>query len=157
MPLGQRIAHVTPERRRRNRDLRGKLAVGARNDPEGGSGEDLCPSLPRGRGYLAKDGGETPQAVLPTLEGLRRRLRLAATSRAQVSIPELAVLKLREGERSPSEKLAGILAPDMNAAERRSAIGGPCLSPWPDPPPTIQTLGCSGCGAAMRCVSTVIS
>ena len=29
MPLGQRIAHMAPERRRRIRDLRGELAVGA--------------------------------------------------------------------------------------------------------------------------------
>jgi hypothetical protein len=30
MPLGQRIAHVPPERRRRIRDLRGELHVGLR-------------------------------------------------------------------------------------------------------------------------------
>jgi hypothetical protein len=31
MPLGQRIAHVPPKRRRRVLDLRGELLVGAAN------------------------------------------------------------------------------------------------------------------------------
>jgi hypothetical protein len=31
MPLGQRIAHMASEERRRIRDLRGKLAVGTRD------------------------------------------------------------------------------------------------------------------------------
>src|SRR5215204_699798 len=30
-------------------------------------------------------------------------------------------------------KSAGIVVPETNAVATRSAIGGPCLSPWPDP------------------------
>ena len=40
MPLGQRLAHMPPERRRCISDLRGELLIRAgRRSPEGGSGE----------------------------------------------------------------------------------------------------------------------
>ena len=43
------------------------------------------------------------------------------------------------GTRSPSAKRGGSGAPPSHAVARRSAIAGPCLKPWPEPPPTIHT------------------
>ena len=47
MPLGQRVAHMAPERRRRNRDLLGELAVGTGDlRPKVEAGEIRAPSRP---------------------------------------------------------------------------------------------------------------
>ena len=69
-------------------------------------------------------------------------------------MPEPAVRMLLRGH-ALTERRSG---PEAGAASRiapasRSAIDGPCLNPWPEPPPTSQTFGCAGCGAAMKCVS----
>ena len=46
--------------------------------------------------------------------------------------------------RSPSAKWGGSAVPSFQAVVRRSAIAGPCLKPWPEPPPTIQCVGVLG-------------
>ena len=48
---------------------------------------------------------------------------------------------------------SGSGAPPASAAATSSAIAGPCLKPWPEPPPSSHTPACSGCGAAMKCES----
>ena len=61
------------------------------------------------------------------------------------------------GSRAPPSALrarsgSGSGAPP-SAAAIRSAIAGPCLKPWPEPPPSSHTPGCSGWRAAMKCES----
>ena len=63
---------------------------------------------------------------------------------------EPAVRNERPGWRSPSAQRSGSSAPVRSAATTRSATAGPCLKPWPEPPPTIQTDGSAGWGPAMK-------
>ena len=71
MPLGQRLAHVGPERRRRFRDLRGELLVGTGDGlPEVKAGNIRAPASLAGVGGLTEDAGDVVQAVLPALERL---------------------------------------------------------------------------------------
>ena len=77
MLSGQRLAYVLPERRRRFRDPRCELVVGAGDGLlEVEAGKARVPaSLPR-VGHATEDAGEAAQAVLPTLECIRRRHEL---------------------------------------------------------------------------------
>ena len=68
-----------------------------------------------------------------------------------------AVRTERPGTRGPSPKRAGSGAPPRSVAASRSAIAGPCLKPWPEPPPSSHTDGCSGWRAAMKWPSGVSS
>ena len=55
MPLGQRIAHMPPERRRRSRDLRCQLLIGAGDGlPEVKAGKIRAPVSLAGVGNLTK-------------------------------------------------------------------------------------------------------
>jgi hypothetical protein len=59
MPLGQRLAHVGPERRRRFRHLRGELLVGTGDVlPKVKAGNVRAPTLPACMGDLTTDAGE---------------------------------------------------------------------------------------------------
>ena len=77
MLLGQRISHMAPERRRRIRDPSGELLVGAGDAcPKVKAGNSVPQPSLAGVGNLTKDAGEAAQAVLPTLECIRRRHEL---------------------------------------------------------------------------------
>ena len=52
---------------------------------------------------------------------------------------------------------SGSTAP-LSQGSKRSASAGPCLKPWPEPPPSSHTRpSWSGCGAMTKCMSAVIS
>jgi hypothetical protein len=75
MPLGQRIAHVAPERPRCIRDLLGELLVSAGNVlPKVKASEIRVVALPGGISDPTEDAGELAQTVSPPLERLDRRL-----------------------------------------------------------------------------------
>ena len=49
--------------------------------------------------------------------------------------------------RAPTAKRAGSGSPPVIAAAIRSAIAGPCLKPWPEPPPSSHVRGVLGMAA----------
>ena len=65
--------------------------------------------------------------------------------------PEPAVRNERPAARSPSAEARRGAARRRGARPAiRSASAGPCLKPWPEPPPTIHVRSCSGWRAAMK-------
>jgi hypothetical protein len=69
IPLGQRSAHMTPERRLRIRDLRGELLVGAGDVlPKVKAGNVRAPASLAGVGDLTEDVQRTPRLALAVLE-----------------------------------------------------------------------------------------
>ena len=79
MPLGQCLAHMAPERRRRIRDPGDELLVGAGDVlPKVKAGNVRAPALPACIGDVTKDAGVLAQPVPPALERLGRRMELAA-------------------------------------------------------------------------------
>ena len=65
MPLGQRVAHVPPEGRRRIRDLGGELLVGTGDVlPKVEAGKIRAPASLACVGDATEDAGEVAQAVL---------------------------------------------------------------------------------------------
>jgi len=66
MPLGQRIAHVPPERGRGIRDPRGELVVGAGDVlPKVEARNVRAPAALARAGDASEDGGEVEQRVSP--------------------------------------------------------------------------------------------
>jgi hypothetical protein len=62
--LGQRIAHMRPERRRRVRDLRGELLVGTGDVlPKVEAGNIGAPALPASVGHVTEDARKLRQGV----------------------------------------------------------------------------------------------
>jgi len=54
--------------------------------------------------------------------------------------------------RDSAKKGSTAALPSTNAAVL-SPTAGPCLNPWPDPPPTIQLFCASGCRSTIKCWS----
>ena len=77
MPFGQRLANVSPERRLGMLDLLDELLVSAADVlREVEAGKIRAPASLAGAGNLTKMLAEAAQAVLPTLECIRRRHEL---------------------------------------------------------------------------------
>src|SRR4051812_3940488 len=93
--------------------------------------------------------GRPPGLRLQPAGGVPRRAR-AAQDDEKHHAPDPAVRSERATWRSCRPKWAGSSPTPRMARTTRSAIAGPCLNPCPDPPPTIQTPSCTGCGAAMK-------
>ena len=107
MPLGQRIAHVAPERPRCIRDLLGELLVSAGDVlPKVKASEIRVVALPGGISDPTEDAGELAETVSPALERLGRRLERLSPQCPAVVGQRWAGRRLR----TLSEMWAGLVA-----------------------------------------------